>query len=226
MKLKVIAFVAARAASMGLSHAESGLYGFGIDLDGTGAGAVNSGTATLYELQTNGDLSAPGATDSLVGNSSGTGVATVNLGTFVDGQNTLTLLGGAMNTYKGSGSDVTGAVLDYSIVGIGGPYTAVGLNFGANLTFNDPPTDSYAHNQLWDTTSGSTNLLAGLNPGTYTIFVYGEVLDSDGNAYDNNGGPNYELTFTVVPEPSTWAMMFGGLGALVAFQRLRRKSVS
>ena len=218
MKLKVIAFVAALAASMGMSHAGSGLYGFGIALDGTGAGAVNSGTATLYTLQYNGDLSDPGTTLSTAWGSS-----TFNLGTYIDGQNTLTLLGGAMDTYKDEGSDVTAAQLYYTLTGPGGSYTLVNLPFGANLTFNG---DGSGHNQLWDTASGSTNLLAGLNPGTYTLYVYGEAVDTDGNAYSNNGGSNFSATFTVVPEPSTYAMMFAGLGALVAFQRLRRKSIS
>jgi hypothetical protein len=33
-----------------------------------------------------------------------------------------------------------------------------------------------------------------------------------------------ELEFTVVPEPSTWAMMVGGLGALIGFRRLTGRS--
>jgi hypothetical protein len=222
MKLKVIAFVAAFAASIGLSHASSGIYGFGVELDGTGAAAANSGTTTLYALQYNADLATGSSavlSEAWSSSTSGTGVPTYNLGTFTQGVNTLTLTGGAFDTFKNGGSDVTGDTLFISINGNGGPYTAVTMNFGANLS-------DTAGNQLWDNETLSTNLLAGLGNGTYTVDVYGEAFTSDGDVYANNGGPNYTATFTVVPEPSTYVMMFAGLVALVAFQRLRRKSVS
>jgi hypothetical protein len=217
MKLKLIAFVAAFAASIGMSHADSGIYGFGIELDGTGAGAVNSGTTTIYGLEYNNDLQ-PGSVN-LTGAWSGTG--TFSLGTYVDGINTLTLVGGEFDTNKENGSNVTGDTLFYSLTGPSGSFTPVNMNFGADLS-----DGGNYQNQLWDYQSGTTNLLAGLNPGTYTITVYGEAFTSDGNAYASNGGNNFTATFTVVPEPSTWAMMFGGLVVLVGLQRLRRKSVS
>ena len=61
--------------------------------------------------------------------------------------------------------------------------------------------------------------IENLRPGTYTITVYGEAFTSDGNAYASNGGNNFTATFTVVPEPSTWAMMFGGL-VVPSFERV------
>jgi hypothetical protein len=222
MKRKLLAFALILAASTGTGFAYSGIYGFGVELDGTGAQAANSGTLTLYGLWYNTDLTPPSSSATLSsawGTSSGTGVPTYNLGTFVYGQNTLTLTGFSMDTYKGSGSDVTGASLYYSLTGNSGPYIPVGWNSESDLS-----DGGSSQNQVWSNQSLSTNLLTGLNPGTYTIDIYGEAFTSDGNSYANNGNPNYVATFTVVPEPSTWAMMFGGLVALVGFQRLRRKS--
>jgi hypothetical protein len=40
---------------------------------------------------------------------------------------------------------------------------------------------------------------------------------------DPGSGPNLMLNFTPVPEPSTWALMATGLGALVAAVRRRRR---
>jgi len=221
MKLKLIAIVAAFAASAGFGFAapNTGFYGFGIELDGTGPLATNSGTTTLYELVANPDALPAG---SLATPSTAWGSTTYNLGTYVYGQNTLTLTGGSFATWKNEGADVSSATLEISLNGNPGPYTAVNLPFGANLTLNG---DSSGHNQIWDTESLSTNLLAGLNPGTYTIDVYGVINTTDGLQYANNSGSNFSATFTVVPEPSTYAMMAGGLVALVVFQRLRRKSV-
>ena len=39
---------------------------------------------------------------------------------------------------------------------------------------------------------------------------------------DYQNGTDYQLTFVAVPEPSTWAMMLGGLGILNFYQRTRR----
>jgi hypothetical protein len=240
MKLKVIAFVAALAASMGISHAQ-GVFGFGIELDGTGAAATNSGTVTLYALDQDGgsrllpiEPANTGSNSSAVLNSSWTGASTpatptFNLGTFVYGVNTLTLEGGSMLTFKNSssGQDVTSATLNYQIYAVGsGPgatFTAVGLPFNQD---NVPGAGSNPGDQRWALESMSTNLLAGLNPGTYVIDVYGSSANTAGGSFASNGGSNFAAEFTVVPEPSTYAMMFGGLGVLVVLQRLRRKSVA
>jgi len=249
MKLKLLAFALILAACSGTGFAQSpyaGIYGFGIEIDGTGTGATNSGQLTLYAVQNNSDLAISGPTlDSSDWTSASPGSSpTFSLGTFTQGSGaTLTLAGGSMDTFKGNGGDVDAANLFYSIGAVStsnlngadaGSYTQInspgGFNFGTNLS-------SGSGNQLWDYQSASVNLLAGLSPGTYEISVYGNELDNTGGggfesgaAYANNGGggANYGATFTIAPaatpEPSTWAMMLGGVGLLVCIQRLRRKS--
>ncbi len=57
MKRKLLAFALILAASTGVGFAQNtGFYGFGVELDGTGALAVNSGTVTMYELVANSDV--------------------------------------------------------------------------------------------------------------------------------------------------------------------------
>jgi hypothetical protein len=236
MKLKLIACVATLAATMGMSYAQ-GTFGFGIELDGTGAGAANSGTATLYALDNSGgtrllpvepaNSSTPStATLSTAWTTSSTAASpTYNLGTFVDGINTLTLEGGSLLTFKNTsaGQDVSQADLFYAIYAVG---STAGTFTDVSLPFNEDNVAGNTGDQRWAIESGSTNLLAGLNPGTYVIDVYGNAQSTGGTLYESNGGANFAAEFTVVPEPSTYAMMAGGLIALVAFQRLRRKSVS
>jgi hypothetical protein len=236
MKIKLLAFGLILAASSGTSYATPGIFGFGIELDGTGATATNSGVTTLYALDNSGGSALlPAGSSATLDSTDWTGASTgaaptFNLGTFTEGSGTLTLTGGATLTFKtaSAGDDVTGADLNFRITpGVGGAGSfapAVNLPFGANLTFDG----SDPHNQLWDTESLSTNLLAGLTPGTYTLDVFGNSPNTAGGSFDSNGGANFGATFTVaaavVPEPGTWAMMLGGLAMLVCFQRLRRKS--
>jgi hypothetical protein len=74
------------------------------------------------------------------------------------------------------------------------------------------------NNQYWQTTGVNYNLLSGLTIGDeYTLeFYYSDgYSDNNGNGvwYDNNGSVNnYQVIFTVVPEPVTLALpIFGGL---------------
>jgi hypothetical protein len=238
MKFKLIACVAALAASTGLSYAGSGTFGFGIELDGTGASATNSGAITLYALDNSGTTrlepqsGTPVISTAWTSASSGT-TPTFNLGTYYTGD-TLVLDGGSMLTFKNSGSDVTDSNLEFAIYKLGsspGSFTQV------SLLFNQDNVNGSSGDQRWATENGYTsypqggsgtftpvNLLAGLGAGNYVLAVYGYADSTDGSHFESNGGLNYAAEFTVVPEPSTWAMMFGGLGMLLCFQRMRRKA--
>jgi hypothetical protein len=59
------------------------------------------------------------------------------------------------------------------------------------------------------------------------------ITDSNGNLYDilynvnandTGSGSDVDLELVAVPEPGTWAMMLGGLGILIFWQRSRRGS--
>ena len=67
--------------------------------------------------------------------------------------------------------------------------------------------------------SGSTYDVSTSDTFTYNgqqyALSYTAKSDADGIAND--------LTLTVVPEPSTWAMMVGGLGLLVFGQKFRKR---
>jgi hypothetical protein len=69
---------------------------------------------------------------------------------------------------------------------------------------------------------------AGAISGQFSnLPIYGTISSGSVQmtANDYNAAGDLILTITAVPEPGTWAMMFGGLGMLFSFQRLRRCKV-
>ena len=59
-----------------------------------------------------------------------------------------------------------------------------------------------------------------------TGFTFSSITGYDNAAYTANfaqDGSNYDLSFTAVPEPSTWVLLIAGLGGLVV---LRRRKLS
>ncbi|MCE0522119.1 MAG: PEP-CTERM sorting domain-containing protein [Methylacidiphilales bacterium] len=108
---------------------------------------------------------------------------------------------------------------------------------GDNITFDnvvnvasDPILNGnglgFASGPYQDASHYSTLInLWGNGPGSYSLFVGEAQLDGNGNVIGDPQWvytyPSGSLTVTVAPEPSTWALLLGGLG-LLAFWRLRQ----
>jgi len=187
---KIIAAIMALVLVTGITYAESGIFGAGIVLN-------NKGTTTLYELVLTGDSRHAPAGYSPVLNTFGWGNPTSpspNLGTFVQGTDTLNFKGGELLTWKNGESDVSGANIYYQIDnGSFSPAYA--------LTFNEDSLGGKAGDQRWYNEEFTADLLAGLSGGRHTITLYIDVATTDGTLYENNGGANFSATFTVVPAP-------------------------
>lgn len=135
---------------------------------------INGGVNTYYDLQA--------FTDNPDFNGA-------NLGTFTNGQ-TLVFVGGENKTWKIEGGDVTGGKIFYRVyTGTpSGAFSDMNFNWIQDLAFND---------QKWGSTSGTTDVLAGLPNGVYTLEVYTVAYTNLGTEYSNNGGDNFKATFTV-----------------------------
>lgn len=135
---------------------------------------INGGGNTYYDLQantTNPDFNG------------------LDLGTFTNGQ-TLVFVGGENKTWKNGGGDVTGGRIHYRV------YTGTPSGSFSNVSFNWIQ-DLGNGDQKWGATTGTTDVLAGLPNGVYTLEVYTEADTNLGARYSNNGGANYKATFTV-----------------------------
>jgi hypothetical protein len=195
---KFIPFVLGFILLSGSAFAATGVFGGYIDL------SIN-GTAQFYKLENPDDNTTPP-----FGN--------VNFGLFDPslGQ-TFVLKGGEADTFKNGASNVTGAFLNYRIYPTGSPSGAFS---NLNLPFN---SDLGGGNQKWQTIAATTNLLAGLPNGNYTLEVYvNSTTSGDGDQFLNNGGANYKATFSVVPEPSSLTLL-GGPALLGAWFFVRRR---
>ncbi|MCK9410022.1 MAG: T9SS type A sorting domain-containing protein [Bacteroidetes bacterium] len=119
-----------------------------------------------------------------------TGFNGISLGTFGT-SSTLIINGGENKTFKNSGSDVTGAKLNYRIYKNGDtPPTFTELNLPYDSDLVNPG------DQKWDETAANINALSSVNSsGTWKIEVYWRVTSSDGDHFDNNSGSNFIATF-------------------------------
>ncbi len=196
---KLLPFIVAISLLSSSAFAATGVFGGYIVL------SLNGGASTYYKLENPADGVTPPFSN-------------VNFGLFNPslGQ-TFVLKGGEADTFKNGASNVTGAFLDYRIYLTGSPtgaYTGLPLPFGSDLGGGD---------QKWLTTSASTSLLTGLANGNYTLEVYVNSTTNEGDQYLNAGGANYKAIFTVVPEPSSLALLAGPalLGAWFFVRRRR-----
>jgi hypothetical protein len=200
-------------ASLALATAANGATGF----FGSYVNVTTNGSAAWY------DLSAPGGGRA----SDPTDFHNLGLGTFDSGAgDTLTVSGAQGLTFKSGGGDVGGTLFNYSVKTAGGShsFTEETVGFGANSTFNDAAGTSYGGggDQRWDNTGewAPVDLLSGLSNGDYEVQVFFRGTGNEVDFFHSNGGGNYTATFTVVPEPSTTALL--GLGGLALILRRRK----
>ncbi len=122
----------------------------------------------------------------------------------------LTVKGFEYKTYENDSSDVTHGNLYYRVYTTGSPT-------GSFVQIQDSNNDD----DTWAVTSGTTNLLSGLMPGSYTLEIYTESYTNGNNTAGNIFGfnSNPTATFTVVPEPSS--AVLGLLGGALLLRRRR-----
>ena len=195
MKLKHLTAIVAMIAT-GNSYAASGIF------ESYGIIKINASTA-YYDMQ-----ASTGNTD-FQGATFGTFDTTVG--------NTLTLVGGELKTYKNGGSDVTGAFFDYRVFKVGdtpGSFIEFSLPWNSNIGGSPGNED-----QKWDKTNQNVDLLTGLGNGNYTLEVFAKATSTDGTHFSNNGGANYQASFTVVPEPAS--AVLGLIGSVLLLRRRR-----
>ncbi|MFT3793880.1 BNR-repeat neuraminidase N-terminal domain-containing protein [Flavobacterium sp.] len=141
-----------------------------------------------------------------------------NLGSFAFGTNTLVVKGGQNKTYKNGGCDITGSTFYYRVYKTGntpGSFVSIALPFDSNMA---NPGD-----QIWQGTSGATNLIASLAPGSYTLEVYSESTYTgcgSGTHFSSNGSANYKATFTVTGTNPVFVTSTGGT-AIASYTTLK-----
>jgi hypothetical protein len=220
MKIRNAKLLALALAAVGfvstanLVQAGAGIFGSAIGLK------INGGNNTFYEMSLlNDPRHAPIAsgTVTLPVDLVTTGFDGLNLGTFDINTDSLLVIGGGVLSFKNDGTDVTSTTIAYSVDG--GAFQFLNLGFN-----EDDVNDGAGGDQRWASTDASVNILTGLANGAHTLsaYTFGSTSDS-GNIFDSQNGANYNATFTVVPEPTTYAMMLAGLGVLAGVQRSRRR---
>ena len=129
---------------------------------------------------------------------------------------TFTLRGGEINTYKNGRTDVLNGRLRYRVYPAGPAPSNLRFNF-IGLPYNSELSGTPG-DQKWQEKNANVNLLAGLDPGSYVVEVYMESdfneysaagFEYSGTNYYSNDGQNYLAYFTVsqgnIPLPVTLA---------------------
>ncbi|MGC3989745.1 MAG: PEP-CTERM sorting domain-containing protein [Chthoniobacteraceae bacterium] len=206
---------------------------------GTGGGAVTVGV--------NGTLGGSG----IVAPNAGTAAGTLNTAAGVTVSGIISPGGSVSATTGGTFSKSIGT-LTFSLGSTTGKLTlnsgaSFSFDLGTGLTSDQVAiTGGTANSVVFNSNLINLNDLSGgnLTAGTYTLFSANAVSDYSGITLDGNGnitaglsigtgiagytanlqesGNNIVLSLAAVPEPSTWAMVLGGLGVLGFRQRFRR----
>ncbi len=124
-----------------------------------------------------------------------------NFGTFVKGTNTLVLKGGQNKTFKNGGCNILNSSIWYRIFLTGAPsglFTGITESFAFNI--------GGSGDQQWEGVSGTTDIIASLPVGNYTLQTYTQAdFDGCGNGthFITNGSNNYNATFSVAAPTAT-----------------------
>ncbi|MDB2310581.1 PEP-CTERM sorting domain-containing protein [Opitutales bacterium] len=129
---------------------------------------------------------------------------------------------GGQTGFWSNNEGVSYITMNYSITG---DATASGSISYAFQSFSSP-------NDQWGTDINGDNAsdasldlinVHSLAPGDYNLAVWVEGKpNSSASVYDSNSGSNYNASFSVVPEPGTYALLAGLLG--LSYVAMRRRS--
>ncbi len=104
--------------------------------------------------------------------------------------------------------------LSYSLAATGQTTVAASSTGTASKTLTSSSFDEFSTDEVALTLSGSTDTILRTSNGN---------TSTQQNTYTAVAVTvTYTYTPTAVPEPATWAMIFGGVGTLVLVQRMRR----
>ena len=199
------ALTVAQGASFGGNGTAQGLASFALGSGGSGTTQVqvgSGGTDTTSKLT----LAASGA--STINNAN----LTFNLSTTTLGQANVLALGATPMSFLNGNTTLTLNLVGNNIIAADTAYVLITDSNGfQGLTTSGPNNIitgglSIAGTSFFGASAGNNGLTTGFYNGSYLFLA--------------DGGTEIEVE--VVPEPSTWAMIIGGLGVLVFWQRRRR----
>jgi hypothetical protein len=138
----------------------------------------------------------------------------------LDAGETFTIKGYEIKTFNDNGSSVNNMRMTWTIDAF---VTSNTIDLGT-------PSSTEGNNKTWQLTSSTQNLLTNggqgaLANGSYTFAAYFQAdtnsVDTAPIIYASNNSANYNASFSVVPEPSTYALL--GLGAVALGGHLLRR---